>query len=197
MIRPLEMADISAVVDIHLSCFPDSNATKFGRQFLLTYHAGYCGPSRAVAYVYAIEGRIVGFIVGGVNIRALTREMIGRSKMAFTLSVVRNLTTHPVRTAAKVWQIVKSFLLPKKDTFYSDDTAGLASFAVLPEFRGRGIAQELIRAFLTELCRRGIHACRVGVKADNMIARRVYEKMGFAQVNDEGTIYVLRLGKGP
>ena len=195
MIRPLEMTDICTVVDIYLTCFSDSASTKLGRGFLDGYITGFCGSSRGVAFVHTVESRVVGFILGGMNISALSREIVSRSKAKFAQSVIRNLMRHPVKSTRIFWGYARAFLLPKKKTFYSDKTAGLVSIAVLPEFRLRGIAEELIRAFLTELRRRGIHACRVGVEAENTSARKLYEKMGFGQANEEGTSYIIRLDK--
>ena len=88
------------------------------------------------------------------------------------------------------WRYAKAYILPKRQTFYSDKTAGLSSIAVLPAFRGKGIAKKLTDAFLEELKKRKISACRLGVEAHNIPARKFYEKMGFEQVNNEGTSYI-------
>jgi ribosomal protein S18 acetylase RimI-like enzyme len=193
MMRPLTAANVNAVVDIHMLCFPDSEATKLGRRFLEGYYAGYCGSSRAVAFTCTVDDRIVGFIVGGVNIQALSREIVGRSKAAFVRSAVGNLARNPLRSARKLYEYARTYLLPKKHTFYADDTAGLVSVAVLQDFRRRGIAEKLTCAFLEEIKRRDIRACRVGVNADNLSARRLYERLGFKQVNEEGSSYILTL----
>ena len=83
-----------------------------------------------------------------------------------------------------------AYILPKRETFYSDDTAGLSSIGVLPAFRGQGIAEKLTKVFLEELKKRKISACRLGVEADNIAAIKFYQKMGFERVNEKGTSYM-------
>lgn len=76
-------------------------------------------------------------------------------------------------------------MLPKKKTFYQNDTADLASIAVLLEYRGKGIAEELTCAFLEELKNKGVIACRLGVEAENLRARRFYEKIGLRNLTSK------------
>ena len=60
--------------------------------------------------------------------------------------------------------------------------------ALLPEHRGRGIGTSLIRALLGEAAAAG-KRLSIHVEKDNP-ARRLYERLGFAEVGDRG-LYVL------
>jgi len=57
--------------------------------------------------------------------------------------------------------------------------AELASIALAPAARGRGLGRALVAAVLAELGRRGVTAVRVTTAADNVEARRLYEGAGF------------------
>jgi ribosomal protein S18 acetylase RimI-like enzyme len=67
-----------------------------------------------------------------------------------------------------------------------DDSGWIFNVASRPEFRGRGILQDL----LAELARRaramGIVRLLAHVRADNRRARRAYEKAGFRSVGQDG-----------
>ena len=67
-----------------------------------------------------------------------------------------------------------------------DDSGWVFNVASHPDFRGRGIVQDL----LTDLARRaramGIARLLAHVRADNRRARRAYEKAGFRSVGQDG-----------
>ena len=190
MIVFLDILHIEQVVNIHQICFPESQSTKFGIKYLEGYYKTLCGSYNAIAFIYQMEDKVVGFISGGVNIQTLSRYFVLHSKNILFGTLLSNLIKNPINAVRKFWGYTKAYILPKRETFYSDKTAGLSSIAVLPAFRGKGIAEMLTNAFLEELERRKISACRLGVEAHNISARKFYEKMGFEQVNKEGTSYI-------
>jgi ribosomal protein S18 acetylase RimI-like enzyme len=192
MIEKLKISHIDQIVAIHTICFPENQSTEFGANFLKAHYLGHINAPNAVCFVYEDKGKIVGFIVGGVNLRNLLRQVFLNSKIRFLISLFINIAKNPKITISKYYGYAKSYLLPKSNekTFYSDNTAGLESVAVLPKYRGRGIAEQLTEVFLRELNKRKIGACRLGVKADNIPARKFYEKMGFKQNNKKGTSYI-------
>ncbi|MBN2105742.1 GNAT family N-acetyltransferase [bacterium] len=190
MIQFIQKKHIPEVIRIHKTCFPESQSTKFGDAFLTGYYEGHCESEHAVAFVSLEQNKVTGFITGGVNTRTLSREIINQSKWQFIKSAVVNFFRQPVQSIKKYSGYLKAYVLPKKKTFYSDQTSGLASIAVLPEYRGQGIAEQLTRAFLEELKKRGNKACRLGVEEQNTRARRFYEKIGFEQVNEAGSSYI-------
>ncbi len=55
----------------------------------------------------------------------------------------------------------------------------LYSLAVLPEYRNRGLARELMDAVYDELRRRGLTRLLLEVRPDNFSAIRFYERDGF------------------
>jgi ribosomal protein S18 acetylase RimI-like enzyme len=69
-----------------------------------------------------------------------------------------------------------------------EDEIRIIDVALLPEHRGRGIGTSLIRALLDEAAASG-KRLSIHVETHNP-ARRLYERLGFAEVADRG-LYVL------
>ena len=61
-----------------------------------------------------------------------------------------------------------------------------SNVAVAPEYRGRGIARALVQAALRDLAARGGLWAVLQVQADNVVARRLYEQLGFVIACEEG-----------
>lgn len=56
----------------------------------------------------------------------------------------------------------------------------IANVAVHPDYRGRGIARELMRAGMNAIRQRGVGAI-LQVDADNYVAQRLYDRLGFVR----------------
>ncbi len=62
------------------------------------------------------------------------------------------------------------------------DESDMMNIAVAPDFRRCGIAEQLIAALVDALRARGSHSLTLEVRASNMPARALYEKLGFFEV---------------
>lgn len=62
------------------------------------------------------------------------------------------------------------------------DEAHIATIAVLPEYRGQGIARCLLVTALQEVIRRGFRIATLEVRSGNIAAQNMYRKFGFASV---------------
>lgn len=69
------------------------------------------------------------------------------------------------------------------------DEADVMNVAVHPDYRRRGIAESLIESLVTELKNRGSHALMLEVRASNVPAIALYEKLGFFQVGCRKNYY--------
>jgi ribosomal-protein-alanine N-acetyltransferase len=67
-----------------------------------------------------------------------------------------------------------------------EDCGWIFNVASQPEFRGRGIAQELFAELARRARAMGIVRLLAHVRADNRRARRAYEKAGFRSVAQDG-----------
>jgi GNAT superfamily N-acetyltransferase len=66
-------------------------------------------------------------------------------------------------------------------TFYARPLINIHDFAVLAEFRGQGIAAQLLQAVERKAMETGCCKVTLEVQENNVHARRVYERAGFAQ----------------
>jgi ribosomal-protein-alanine N-acetyltransferase len=69
------------------------------------------------------------------------------------------------------------------------DEAHIATIAVHPEYRGRGIAKDMLKIALDEVIRRGMHSATLEVRAGNIIAQRLYSRFGFQVVGRRPRYY--------
>ena len=67
-----------------------------------------------------------------------------------------------------------------------EDSGWIFNVAAHPEFRGRGIAQDLLEELTRRASAMGIARLLAHVRADNRRARRAYEKAGFRSVGQDG-----------
>jgi ribosomal protein S18 acetylase RimI-like enzyme len=190
MIEKMQLDHIDDVVEIHMCEFPVSQSTKFGIDFLRSYYKGAAESSNTSSFVYVKDSNVVGFIFGGTNKQKLSRQILMKSKLTFIKSAILNIIKSPVTSISRFTSYLKHYILPGGDKFYADDTASLDSVAIIKEHRGGGIANELMLSFLNDLRSKQISACRLGVLAENTAARKFYERSGFEQANNEGTVYI-------
>ncbi len=190
MISKLKEEHVDKIIEIHILAFPESQSTKFGKSFLKSYYLGACNGKNTCAFVFLEDKQPVGFIFGGISKQEQSMQILMQSKASFLKSFLVNLIKHPFTTIGKFYNYFLHYIIPGKDEFYNDKTATLDSVAVLDQYRGKGIADALIKYFLNDLENKSIEACRLGVLAENTAARKFYERNGFEQANPEGTIYI-------
>lgn len=69
------------------------------------------------------------------------------------------------------------------------DEAHIATIATRPEWRGCGLALYLMLALLDAAMARGARTSTLEVRADNLPARRLYEKLGYAEAGRRRRYY--------
>lgn len=72
---------------------------------------------------------------------------------------------------------------------YAFDTSDIALVAVAPEFRRRGIAQNLLATLECELKKRGVSCIYLEVRKSNENAKNLYIKCGFLPVGIRKNYY--------
>lgn len=84
-----------------------------------------------------------------------------------------------------------------QDYGHVDDETPSFALSLLPEYRGRGIGTQLMRAMLKLLEQKGYAQASLAVQKDNY-ALRLYRRLGFETVdeNEQEYIMICRLGEG-
>jgi ribosomal-protein-alanine N-acetyltransferase len=69
------------------------------------------------------------------------------------------------------------------------DQAELGNVAVAPDARRRGVGRMLVEAALRRVRRRGARECFLEVRESNVVARRLYEELGFTAIGRRRRYY--------
>jgi len=69
----------------------------------------------------------------------------------------------------------------------------IEDLAVLPQYRRRGVASDLVNSVLENLRLRGVRSLRADIISDDVTAIRLYDKMGFKIIGEN---YIVKLDNG-
>ena len=188
-IAPMTEAALDAVVEIHLAAFPDYMNASLGRGYLRAFLRGFLSRSDAVALMAMSEsGQVLGYAAGAPvqAVPEMTRALA--STAALALMVRPWLFTSPrirrtVRQTAAQW--LGRSARPKATPLLPMPTYSLVSIGVDPHARGRGVGDQLLKAFEQEAVQRGGVAMRLSVYPSNHGARQFYERHGWQPFVEE------------
>ena len=187
-VRLLEDRDLSQMALVHRSCFPDDLYSGLGGWFLQRfYRCLLTFPQTKCAIVEQTQtGKVGGVAVGSLN-PALYKQIIFANAGCVTLSVLIGL----FRSKA-VRQAVKRALRSARRLFHTEGLKGmneagiptakgpvarLVYIGLLPEFRGGGHAQLLLRFCTDELFSIGAQRVAGIVQARNLPSLIMYKKV--------------------
>lgn len=106
----------------------------------------------------------------------------GWSEAEFELMLnERNALVHRLRAGRTVIGFAASRL--------AADEAEILSIAIAPGKRGRGLSRDLLQTHLGHLAGRGVHTVFLEVEENNLPARKLYERAGFAIVGRRERYY--------
>ena len=75
------------------------------------------------------------------------------------------------------------------DVWLIQEEAHIATLAVHPEYRGKGIAADLLRKVLFEAYKLGARRAMLEVRESNIAAQNLYEELGFVTVSRRRRYY--------
>ncbi|MFD0655827.1 ribosomal protein S18-alanine N-acetyltransferase [Thermocatellispora tengchongensis] len=101
---------------------------------------------------------------------------------AWSEGMLRGELSDQPRTRHYVVALVGGEIVGYAGLAAAGDQADVQTIAVLPEHRGTGIGGMMLAELLAEAGRRGAHSVFLEVRADNPVARGVYEHFGFEQI---------------
>ena len=195
MIREAKTSDLDAVSAVHIKCFPDSFSTalgafkpKFlGEGYLLSrFYSEYMKANPELFLVAENDsGEIVGFCMGYYCEK---NDYIKRYFLNNKINIALRILTLLLRGNKQAWKKVAG-VLKKGDPFETINyeiadideckKGDLLSICVLPEYRGSGIAQQLIEKYHAVLKKSGRQVCILTVATDNGRGIAFYERNGY------------------
>ena len=197
MIRQATLDDIPAIARVHYVCFPNSYSSQLsllksaigGGNLLETFYMEYMNDNPEIFVVADDKDRgIAGFCMGYyMDKDDQMQNFLHKNRLyivwkTFLLLLMGNKLTwnkllSRLRHKPNVsdWSIVND----KYEYIQDNERGDLLSVCVLPEFRGKGYAQEMMDYFLGSMKQHGRKLCLLSVDKDNVRARRYYERNGF------------------
>ncbi|MBV8639469.1 MAG: GNAT family N-acetyltransferase [Candidatus Eremiobacteraeota bacterium] len=196
----MDVSDVERIVEVHCITFPDSLLTHLGRPYLRHYYAQYFKHPQHYAVVAEIDGRIVGFITGtacpdDLNSRVYRPPLGTAFQSALRIFTDPVLRRHLALKPPHVARVFRAFAGRRVRTrsFQSSAKARLLSMGVLPEVRGRRIAESLLRGISDRLCADGQSLIGSSVIKSNTSALTLYDRIGWhREFEDEYGVYFTR-----
>jgi ribosomal-protein-alanine N-acetyltransferase len=184
---PIDAREIPDAVAIFLEAFHDSAAYVYGEPPRPEAMIDVWSFARSVepdAFLAARDddGAVVGYEFLTTSVSALRSAAIRRlAPLRWAWRAVTGrygiIWPHALRLFANKLSFVRS-----SGEFRTHGDAQLLNIATAARVRGRGVAGILVRAGLAYLRSRSISELRLEVRPDNVPARAVYERTGFAEV---------------
>lgn len=175
-IRPVQLGDIPAVVDVHLSSFQNFFLTFLGRTFLERLYREIALESGATFLVATTqENAVIGFAAGVPSLSLFYKRLARKKWLIFGACSIRAAMKRP-SIIPRLLRALKS----SKSAGEAACPATLMSIAVAPSEKGRGVGKKLIEHFIQNMMQDGIQKIGLSTDRDNNDATiGFYEKLGF------------------
>lgn len=203
MIRLATFKDLKEVAILHSKCFPDSYATQLGKynlsnskNLICKFYQEFLDSAPELFWVAEADNQIIAFCVGYyMNNDSQINSFVKKNKFNIVMKTLllllllnkptwKKLLFRIVKRKGDLYQVVDH----SNDHIQKDYIGDLLSICVNPSYRGRGIAQELMRSFMNSLKNSGMQLCYLSVRSDNIKAIKSYERSGFKLYRVRGTV---------
>jgi ribosomal protein S18 acetylase RimI-like enzyme len=201
-VRALKASDVAHVASLHALLFPDYFLAHLGHGFLRRFYYHFLD-EQGIAFI-ALDGeRYVGFVAGTPEPEHFYNEFYRIHFIPLTfITIFHFLADSLVRKeiykrAGRIRAAINTVILKKRKAQASkpfsraaiaknEIPAHLLSIAVLADYRGKGIADELVRQFCARLYEEGKTKVMLTVQSQNEHAIQFYEKTGWRVVSKNG-----------
>ena len=194
-VLPMTVEHLGEASQVHLEAFRGYMNSRFGVRYAPAFLAWFVAAERGIALAAVSDtGRVVGYVAGAPDgySRSLTRALLPvaagsvllRPWILFDRAIV-------ARGAARLAGLFRP--APAGPRRSSAETMALVAIGVASDARGLGVGATLLGQFEARARAMGMAAVRLSVYADNVAARRLYERAGWSVVRTEGrAIYLGR-----
>jgi ribosomal protein S18 acetylase RimI-like enzyme len=179
-IRPAILADLDAIVEIHLAAFsPEFTLSKLGRHFLRPYYTLILNFEKGILFVAELDNEVVGFVAGFHSPRFFYQKLKA-SKWRFLFAILLGILKKP-STIKRVISSLKQIKRNSKTGSIPDESfCRLNSLAVRPTFKNRGIGKALVHKFIQEAEKRSLSVVVLITYTENNDAvNTFYQRLGF------------------
>ncbi|MCX7829469.1 MAG: GNAT family N-acetyltransferase [Acidobacteria bacterium] len=204
-LRNMELKDLEEVARVHQEAFGNSFLTALGREAIKRYYdyqltSGY----RFHPILTKIDGKIIGFCFGGHYKNSLKGYLRRNFSFLFFLLlfkpwIIFKKNFFKTLSLALIILLFPKYLQIKKDekiTEIEEQSYGILSICVLPEFQGLGAAKLMMIESEKKAIEWGYKLMRLTVSEDNLRAINFYKKLGYVEYkNESGSIGMMKMLK--
>lgn len=179
-IRPAKPEDIAQMVQVHIRAFPGFFLTLMGPRFLHLLYTGFLNHPTGISLVACVQGKpsqVLGFVVGSTQPSGFFLQLLKRQWFAFGLASIWPLLRRPTLVFVKLW----SALFYRGESLPDQPNAALlSSLGVDVAVQGKGVGQQLVKAFLAHAHTAGAPAVYLTTdQTGNAKANQFYTNLGF------------------
>ncbi|MDJ0926095.1 MAG: GNAT family N-acetyltransferase [Gammaproteobacteria bacterium] len=176
-IRAAIRDDVKAIVNLHLTAFPDFFLSELGARFLARLYRAYVDDPECICFIAGDEDSLFGFVIGTTKPKRFYRRLLWSRGAAFFWDALPTLLRNPSRVAAR---LLRGLRYRGEVPVRYPHALLISSVAVSPDHMGTGIAIQLLESFCLEAKARGAtHVYLTTDRDDNPIANRFYVRNGF------------------
>lgn len=149
--RKLNESEYKAIALIHKKAFGDFFLSSLGIGFLNTYYKACLNEPTSIAVCAVDEiGAIYGFATGSLYASGYHKKLLINNFLSFSMSISKVIFTKPKAIIRLAKNLNKATNVDDKQ-----DYSELLSIAVDPEYKGTGVAKELLAIFEREAIKMG------------------------------------------
>jgi ribosomal protein S18 acetylase RimI-like enzyme len=198
--------DVAGAASLHCRVFPDYFLTHMGQRFVERFYLEFVDQARNYGLVAISDGELVGAVVGTLDYEGFFNCFYRQHFLRTAMTLLGRFLVDPyirrnlVSRIAHVRQALRSVAARGRQTIPASEEpavdqapAHLLSVGVHPDWRGSGLAEELVDRYCDALWRDGWERVSLSVRPDNQRAVAFYEKTGWQRSGaSAGTVQYTR-----
>ena len=175
---------IPHVARLYANAFAQSPSALFGIGWLQTQYRLLLPNPDFLGCVAVADGQVVGYVCGGVHWHRIA-EQLGRARRSWLIShpyAIGRYLAYLIRTLLRRWLVDRQEVneeLTDVGIKVAESAARLWVIVVADVYRGRGVADNLMRTFIGQVKQRGSSCVWLTVDISNGRAQRFYERHGW------------------
>lgn len=173
-VRPLQVSDCRAVASAHVACLRTPFRSWGGVRLLQAHYEMLTRQQGGICFVALQDSQFAGFVCG-IWDHHVINQLNYRKPLRLVLYSLEHALEHP----AQVGHNLRSYLLRSSGAISYPEGYELRPIAVLPQFRGQGIADRLVEQLIQDAAGRGYDQIFLFTEFDNLPAIRFYTRFGF------------------
>ena len=193
--RDMQIDDLPAAAELHREVFQDYFLGHMGQRFLELLYSEFVSKSGTYAIVAESNGRLVGTVIGAVDLDPVFSEFYRGHFLALGWQVlirfvrdgyIRRHIASRLPNAVSALRSRFGLGKPSEPIVVVWPRPQLLSIGVSRSERGTGVASELITRFCARMADDGVDAVGLSVRTDNPRAIAFYERMGWTRGENSG-----------